>query len=257
MNRSIELVAWVVIPFEVILLTLLYRKALFNDAYTNLGCALLIYITYLLFGQYIALDWLSNVKSLALLDFGTGPLSVFLHILMGDFCFYVFHRVAHTPFFFLLDHNVHHSSKSFDYSTNLRVSFLAHFYSWGVLIIPTLLGFNPVILFASFLLANGVPFFLHNTRTKKLGWIEYVFNTPSHHRVHHGCNDCYINKNFGGMLIIWDRIFGTYAEEIEPVRYGIKGFESPKNPFKVLTQGWRILGLMMLAKCRNLLARRC
>ena len=83
---------------------------------------------------------------------------------------------------------------------------------------------------------------MHNNYVGKLGWLEYIFNTPSHHRVHHGINPQYIDKNFGGMLIIWDRLFGTYAEEIEPVIYGVVGMEPTQNPIKVLLRGWVILG---------------
>ncbi|MDZ7923839.1 MAG: sterol desaturase family protein [Marinagarivorans sp.] len=83
---------------------------------------------------------------------------------------------------------------------------------------------------------------MHNNYVGKLGWLEYIFNTPSHHRVHHGINPQYIDKNFGGMLIIWDRFFGTYEEEVEPVIYGVVGMEPTRNPIKVLLRGWVILG---------------
>ncbi|RZA00266.1 MAG: sterol desaturase family protein, partial [Moraxellaceae bacterium] len=87
---------------------------------------------------------------------------------------------------------------------------------------------------------------------KKMGWLEYIFNTPSHHRVHHASNLCYINKNFGGMFIIWDRLFGTYAEEIEPVVYGISYIKPSANPLKVLFGSWLTLSRIIKRDLRKL-----
>lgn len=237
----IDNIAWVVIPTEILLLTIFSRRFIFNDAYTNVACAGMIYLSYKVWGSGFGWNFLAQVQQLAIFHFEFNFFTVLLHVLVGDLCFYVFHRAAHSRYLFLIDHSVHHSSQYFDYSTNLRISFMAPLYSWFPLIVPSILGFNIPLLFACFGLANSVPFFMHNTRTPKLGWSEYIFNTPSHHRVHHGKNACYINKNFGGMLIIWDRLFGTYAEEVEPVKYGAYGLPSPKNPLVVVSQGWKVL----------------
>lgn len=250
-KQMIDHVAWVVIPAEIILLTLFKRKWVFNDAYTNIVCALMIYGTYQLFDGRAGMGVLAWIEQFQLFKFDYSIPWVIAHLLVGDFCFYVFHRLAHTRYLFLLDHSVHHSSNYFDYSTNIRASFLSHMYSWYPLLIPILLGFDALLLFSCFILANSYPFFLHNTRTPKLGWLEWVFNTPSHHRVHHGSNACYVDKNFAGIFIIWDRLLGTYADEVEPVRFGVKGFEAHKNPFKVVSQGWVMLWRQFQARSKT------
>ncbi len=243
-KSTIDLIAVVVIPLEVLMLTLVMRRWVFNDAYANVACAGLIGISMWLTSGGVAIPALQSVADWQWFSWEVNWATGLLHILVGDLCFYWFHRLAHTPLFFWLDHNVHHSSSDFDYSTNLRLSFLSRFYSWLPLCIPVLLGFDLMLILASFMLANSVPFFCHNQHTPKLGWVEWIFNTPSHHRVHHACNTEYKDKNFGGMLIIWDRLFGTYADEHEKVQFGLKEFEPTRNPLRIVSQGWvHLLGL--------------
>lgn len=243
-NETIDLVATFVIPFEILVLILTRKRFFQREIMINLACALTILIaTHTIdYGyKYRSLDF---VHEHALFSFSSNmaPLAsaalVIVHILVGDLCFYVSHRLRHTKYLFLLEHVVHHSSTELNFVTNLRTSFLVTFYGWLPLVVPLFLGFDPALLLASMALANAVPFFMHHDLIKKMGWLEYVFNTPSHHRVHHGSNPCYINKNFGGLFIIWDRLFGTYAEEVEPVRYGLSFVTPSANPLKVLFGGW-------------------
>lgn len=243
-NGMIQTIGAVVIPFEILLLMIVRRRFLQGEILVNLACGGAIFLLFrvldLGFG-YKVVGLAHGHAIFSLREHLPGPLWVVGHVLMGDLCFYAFHRVAHTRFFFLLDHSVHHSSTELNYTTNLRVSIFAPVYSWWPLLLPVFCGFDPVLLFACFGLANAVPFFLHNEHIKKLGWLEYIFNTPSHHRVHHASNVCYVDKNFGGMLIIWDRLLGTYAEEVEPVEFGVRHWEPSVNPLKVMFRGWREL----------------
>lgn len=241
LNRSIDLIAMVVIPCEILLLMTVKRRVFYGDSHLNVFCALVIFLSYQLPDFIPSSRILSNLESVTPIHFEISFFSLLAHILVGDLCFYLFHRMAHTRYFFAIDHSVHHSSKEFDFSTNLRLSVWAGYYAWTPLLIPVALGFNPVLLLASFSLANAIPFFCHTQHIGKLGWVEYIFNTPSHHRVHHGCNPEYKDKNFGGMLIIWDRLLGTYAEERAPVIYGVSNLEQTHNPLKVLFGGWKLI----------------
>lgn len=237
----IEMVGAVVIPLEILLLVLIRKRVFQPEVLVNLACGGAIFLLYrvwnLGFGIHVA-HFAYLYSGISLRAWMPDGLWLFAHVLVGDLCFYVFHRLAHTRVFFLLDHSVHHSSTEFNYTTNLRVSIFAPLYSWTPMLVPVFLGFDPVLLFACFGLANAVPFFLHNEHIKKLGWLEIIFNTPSHHRVHHASNLCYIDKNFGGMLIIWDRLFGTYAAEVEPPTFGVRHWQPSANPLKVMFRGW-------------------
>ncbi len=257
-NRTIELVATYVIPFEILVLVITRRTLFQREVFVNLACALAILITLhcvdfsykhasLTYVREHAFFSLQGADSPAMI-----ALVVLAHVLVGDLCFYVGHRLRHTKYLFMLEHVVHHSSTELNFVTNLRTSFLVTFYGWLPLTVPLLFGFDPALLLACHALANGLPFFMHHNLVKKLGWLEYVFNTPSHHRVHHGANSCYINKNFGGMFIIWDRLFGTYAEEVEPVVYGLSYGKPSGNPLKVLFGGWVSVFKIIKRKVRRL-----
>jgi sterol desaturase/sphingolipid hydroxylase (fatty acid hydroxylase superfamily) len=144
-------------------------------------------------------------------------------ILLNDLHFYWVHRANHKVRILWASHVNHHSSQRFNLTTAVRQS-------WTVdltdpLSLPlVLLGFSPAMLFTVFIIANLYMFPIHTRRISKLwGPIEFLMNTPSHHRVHHATNPQYIDKNFAGMFIFWDRMFGTFAAEVEPVVY-VNGF---------------------------------
>jgi len=159
-----------------------------------------------------------------------------LGLVVTDFCYYWAHRADHRVRLLWAAHSVHHSSNHFNMSTNLRlpwfhpVSYTVRSLAW---IPAALLGFPAWMIFA--LMTAGLLFQVpvHTERIGKL-WrpYEFLFNTPSHHRVHHGSNAPYIDKNYGGVFIFWDRLFGTYAEEVEPVRFGLIHDIGTQNPLK-------------------------
>ncbi|MGK0446024.1 MAG: sterol desaturase/sphingolipid hydroxylase (fatty acid hydroxylase superfamily) [Bermanella sp.] len=111
-----------------------------------------------------------------------------------------------------------------------------------------LLGFDPITVFTVVALNLAYQFFVHTQVVNKLGWFEKVFNTPSHHRVHHAINAGYLDKNFAGVLIIWDKLFGTFAEEEseKPCKYGIVGQLHSNNPLTITFHQWRYLISSML-----------
>jgi len=151
----------------------------------------------------------------------TIPLNVFTGLLLFvllDFCFYWMHRASHRVRWFWCAHVTHHSSERMNFSTDIFNG------GWLFYVPLAFLGFNPVWIGVCVALSLVYQFFIHSTLIPKLHpAIEYVFNTASHHRVHHASNADYIDTNFGGVFIVWDRLFGTFVEEKaeQPIVYGI------------------------------------
>lgn len=157
---------------------------------------------------------------------------------IGDLLSYCFHALGHTSRFFWLAHSVHHSSEMCNLTTAIRTPTMNFFYRFMFWLPLCLIGFPPFMLFITESVIFLYQFFLHTELVGKLGWLEYIFNTPSHHRVHHGTNEKYLDKNFGGMLIIWDRLFGTFQLEEEKALYGLVNKKVGHNPLKIIFEGW-------------------
>ncbi len=144
-----------------------------------------------------------------------------LAFLAVDFAYYWFHRLSHEINFMWAAHVVHHQSEEYNLTVALRQSFIQGFFSMWFYFPLAVLGF-PLLMFGLMVAVNTLyQFWIHTRLVDRLGWLEYIINTPSHHRVHHGQNPKYIDKNHAGTLIIWDMLFGTFQwEEEEPV-YGV------------------------------------
>jgi sterol desaturase/sphingolipid hydroxylase (fatty acid hydroxylase superfamily) len=150
-----------------------------------------------------------------------------LAILLSDFAYYWYHRAGHEIRLFWAVHNVHHSSRFYNFSTSVRLSWFEGLLRWPFWVILPLAGFTTEITLIAYLVVRLYQVWLHNEYVGKLGILEYVLCTPSHHRVHHGRNEKYLDKNYGGITIVWDRLFGTFEEENEKVDYGlVKQLES-------------------------------
>ncbi|MET0957258.1 MAG: sterol desaturase family protein, partial [Solirubrobacterales bacterium] len=138
-----------------------------------------------------------------------------------DFSYYWFHRISHESRGFWASHVVDHSSQHYNLSTALRQTWVPMTYFPFWLWMPAV-GFEPWMVLLAQAWSLIYQFWIHTERIHRLPiWFEAIFNTPSHHRVHHGVNDQYLDRNYGGILIIWDRLFGTYEPEGERVRYGL------------------------------------
>ena len=163
-----------------------------------------------------------------------------LAVLLADFTYYFDHRLSHRIRLFWAGHSVHHSSQHFNLTTAMRLPWLIPGqFLLSLLYVPmALIGIPLWLILLSQTIVLIYQFPVHTQRIDRLPRvIEYLLNTPSHHRVHHGANNPYLDKNYGGILIIWDRLFGTYAEEIEPVRYGLTKNINTHNPIKVNYHG--------------------
>ena len=156
-----------------------------------------------------------------------------LGIVLQDFCFYWYHRFSHRVRLFWGAHVNHHSSQAFNFTTALRQSWTTPLYSSAFFIPLPLLGFHPVVVYTLQSISLIYQFFLHTETVGRLGPLEWVLNTPSHHRVHHGSNPEYIDRNYGGILIVWDRWFGSFEPERAPVRYGLTHNLASYNPLRI------------------------
>ena len=157
-----------------------------------------------------------------------------------DFTFYWHHRLSHEIRVLWAAHVNHHSSQKLNYSVAIRQSWVEVIYKYIFWLWLPLIGFDPlyILLFQSF---NVIyQFWPHTQLIHKVGPIEWIFNTPSHHRVHHSSNAIYLDRNHAGILIIWDRMFGTFQEELdeEPCVYGITNNINTFNPLKFQALGY-------------------
>ncbi len=160
---------------------------------------------------------------------------------LDDFAYYWFHRISHEVRLFWASHVVHHSSQHFNLSTALRQTWvpMTYFPFWMPI---ALLGYPPWMIFTMQAVSLMYQFWIHTERIERLPRpIEFVFNTPSHHRVHHGANDIYLDKNYAGILIIWDRMFGTFQGEEERVQYGLTKNINTFRPFRVAFHEYRAM----------------
>jgi sterol desaturase/sphingolipid hydroxylase (fatty acid hydroxylase superfamily) len=163
-----------------------------------------------------------------------------LLLIAQDFCYYWFHRASHRIRWMWAAHVVHHSSENMNFSTAFRQSLMYPLAGMWLFWLPlVVIGFDPNWVVFAVLLNLGLQFFVHTQAIKSLGPLELIFNTPSHHRVHHGRNPQYIDKNYAGVLIIWDKMFGTFEPEIETVVYGITKPVNSFNPIVVTFSEWR------------------
>ena len=149
------------------------------------------------------------------LQLAHGLAAYLLLFLATDFFYYFYHLAMHKIRWFWAIHVTHHSSKRMNFSTALRQNFLLDLnFGWVLWWLPlALIGFDKTWALISIEASLAYQFFLHTEVVGRLGWFERVFNTPSHHRVHHGCKPTQIDTNFGGVLIIWDKLFGTFVDE--------------------------------------------
>lgn len=159
-------------------------------------------------------------------------------LFVDDFAYYWFHRLSHEIRFFWNFHVVHHSSSQYNLSVAVRQSWFGGVAHWIFYLPVALLGF-PLWAFATMHGLNLIyQFWIHTKLVGKLGFLENILNTPSHHRAHHGINNQYLDKNYAGIFIIWDRMFGTFVEEIETPRYGIITPLTSYNPLWINSHAW-------------------
>jgi alkylglycerol monooxygenase len=154
-----------------------------------------------------------------------------------DLCYYWLHRMGHERVILWAAHVAHHQSEDYNLTTALRQTSTGFLLGWIFYIPMYLVGIPAEVVVTVGSINLIYQFWVHTEHVPKLGWYEWVFVTPSNHRVHHAQNDIYLDRNYGGLFIIWDRLFGTFQEELrsEPVIFGIRGPLKSWNPVKALT----------------------
>ncbi|MGV6473006.1 sterol desaturase family protein [Azotobacter vinelandii] len=182
----------------------------------------------------------------------------FVALFLGqDFLYYWYHRMAHRVRWFWASHSVHHSPGQLSLATALRLGWTGRLTGNGLFYLPLVwLGFPPLAVSAAVALNLLYQFWVHAPWIPRLGPLEWLLNTPTHHKVHHASNPQYLDCNYGGVLIVFDRLFGTFVEhrpEI-PIRYGLSRPLHSYNPLRIALHGWLELGRDLL-RARGLRAR--
>lgn len=221
--------ALIAIPSTVFLILLEYylsgskRKELFNfkhsianmshgifERFSSILLSLLYFFPY----KYIS-------ENFGLFDIKANVFSWIGIILFMDFCWYWYHRFGHTVNIMWAGHVVHHQSETYNFTTGTRITMIQSLYRFIFYAAVPLMGFPIEMIMASLIFHGMFSFFAHTQLIGKLGFLEYIIITPSHHRVHHANNDEYLDKNYGNVFIFWDYLFGTFKkEETQPV-YGL------------------------------------
>ena len=199
----------------------------------NVVVSLLTKGSFLLFNIYLYQFRLFTINDLMHVFF-----VVVLTFVTVDFLYYWFHRFSHRIKFLWAMHMNHHSSEEMNFVVSLRQAWFAPFAKVIFFMPLPLIGFDPLITVVVGIASTFWGVIGHTQWINKLGPLEYIFVTPSHHRVHHGSNDQYIDKNFGNLLIIWDKFFGTFEPEREKVVYGITDNVKTFNPIKITFMLW-------------------
>ena len=161
-------------------------------------------------------------------------------MIADDFSYYWFHRMSHKMRYFWASHIVHHSSQHYNLSTALRQTWTGEisgsflFYAWMPIV-----GFEPLWILTAQSINLIYQYWIHTEAIRKMPhWFEFIFNTPSHHRVHHASDLQYVDMNYAGILIVWDRMFGTFIDETKSPTYGLISNISTYNPFRIAFSEW-------------------
>ena len=203
----------------------------FNDAVTNISCGIVQQITIALSKTVLIVGYVYLFRNFRLFDIPDTWWTWVLLFIGVDFCYYWFHRLSHEINVFWGAHIVHHQSEEYNLSVALRQSSFQGFISMIFYLPLAWIGFNPVAFVTVNAFQTLYQFWIHTKLIGKLHpAVELIFNTPSHHRVHHGRNPKYIDRNHGGTLIIFDRMFGTFQAEEEKVIYGVTKPLASWNP---------------------------
>lgn len=232
-----------IIGLEIILSHLQHRKNYsLKDTITNTylmimngGIDLIFRLIYMVILQYFYVHAFVHIQ--------TGIAYWLIILISEDFLYYWLHRFDHQIRLFWAVHVTHHSSQLMNFTVGFRSSVFQPIYRFIYFIPLALVGFRPIDILFVYAATQIWGIFVHTELVHKMGWFEYIFVTPSHHRVHHGSNPKYLDKNMGMFLIVWDKLFGTFqpelsAQEYQPIQYGLTANINSQNPLKVIFHEW-------------------
>lgn len=237
----------IIIPAEILLSNFKHREFYsWKETAMNIYLNLLNAGVDMLLRLFIAFALLNFIYQYHL-PINWNPVVYWIVLLFGeDLLFWTEHYVDHTVRLFWAVHVTHHSSPEYNLSTGFRSSVFMPVYKYLYFIPLVLLNFRPMDIVFMFSVTQIYGILVHTQAIKKLPrWVEYIFVTPSHHRVHHASNIPYLDRNMGMVFIFWDRMFGTFTEELpsEPPYYGLtKPLEKPFHPIHIVTHEWQAIG---------------
>jgi sterol desaturase/sphingolipid hydroxylase (fatty acid hydroxylase superfamily) len=240
-----------VIGFEII-----YSQRHHLKLYTRKGIMANLYLTSLNMGldllvRGVCLVVLGFFFSHRVNTFAVSPLVYWtLLVIAEDFMYYWLHRVDHYCRFFWAVHVTHHSSEEFNLTVGFRSSVFQPLYRFIYFVPLAFAGFRPIDIMLVYSVTQIFGILIHTQTIGKLGILEYILVTPSHHRVHHASNTRYLDKNMGMLLIIWDRLFGTFEAEAEqePIKYGLTTNINTHHPFVMVFHEWKNIFSDVFAK---------
>ena len=218
-----------------------HKKQLYrlNDSINNLSCGITEQLLDVFFKGLIATGYLYLYANHRMFEIPTSSVVGWTAVFLGqDLCYYWFHRASHEVAFIWGAHIGHHQSEEFNLSVALRQAAFQKWLSWPFYLPLAVIGFPPVMFIGVAAFSTLYQFWIHTRLIGKLGPFEWIFNTPSHHRVHHGSDLKYLDRNYGGTLIIWDRMFGSFQVEEEEPKYGITKQFASWNPLWAHVHYW-------------------
>ena len=246
-----ELLVLISIPIYTIVIgiEILYSFLKHKGFYSTKGILSNLYLTslnlsldVLVRGICLAVLWYFYQFKFTAIDKSIHPILYWsVLVLAEDFMFYWMHRVDHYCRFFWAVHVTHHSSEEFNLTVGFRSSVFQPLYRFVWFIPIALVGFDPLDIMFMYAATQIYGILIHTKTVGKLGPLEWVLSTPSHHRVHHASNIKYLDKNMGMILIIWDRVFGTFAKEEEEVVYGLTTDIKTYNPITMVFHEWKAI----------------
>lgn len=251
--------AWLIVVAVCVLVEMAWRLAARRgydggQALTTLGLVAgnipAALLQALVVGAAFALTWRLAPVHLPLQN----PWTWIAGFVVVEFAYYWFHRASHRMRWLWASHAVHHSAEEMTLLSSLRLGWTNLLSGGWIVYLPVIaMGFDPRMVAALLAFDLHYQFFLHTEAPVSLGPLEWLFNSPSHHRVHHGANDWCLDRNYGGVLIVFDRVFGTFAGERrnEVIRYGLVNRAREANPLKLVLREWRQL-MVALRRARNI-----
>ncbi len=210
----------------------------FNDSIANLSQGIGSQITGLFMKTVLFFGYKYLFEHWRLFDIPDTIWTWIILFIGVDFFYYWFHRMSHQINALWAAHIVHHQSEEYNLTVALRQSWFQSWFAWVFYLPLAIIGFDPLMFVTLSAFNTLYQFWIHTQAIKSMGFLEYIINTPSHHRVHHGSNPKYIDKNHAGTLIIWDRLFGTFQKEEEQVYYGITTPLASWNPVWANVHYW-------------------
>jgi len=209
-----------------------------NDFIANLGCGIGSQVVGAFTKAVIFAIYLWTYDHVRVFTLPRTALTWVVAFLLVDLLYYWFHRLSHEVNFLWAAHIVHHQSEEYNLSVALRQSWWQGLFSWWFYLPMAVLGIHPVLIVTVGAFNTLYQFWIHTKAIGRMGPLEAVFNTPSHHRVHHGSDPKYIDRNHAGTLIVWDRLFGTFQREEEEPVYGITTPLASWDPVKANFHYW-------------------